>query len=287
MVADGRLRRAELGGDLARCSCRVGQRSATLRRSFAICRLGASLAARSGVLLAGGVGQRDELVHLEERPRRLGHLDAHPPAARRVAFDVPVLDGLVEDRGQAVDELADRRRAEWPAPPTPVPQFGAGVDRAPQLGGFPQLVGLERQAELGVDLVEAVLAEERQQVLGQSPAVVALRVGVDRPVAEDAALFASSHADAYSWNVGMRPSATDGGGLRLRQTPARTFARCSRARPAAVRSFHPPPQPHWHLRRSWSVTSSRAGRAWKRSLNTRVPSASVLTITLPVAARPT
>jgi hypothetical protein len=38
-------------------------------------------------------------------------------------------------------------------------------ERGAQIGGLPELVGLERDAEPCVDLVESVLAEIRQEVL--------------------------------------------------------------------------------------------------------------------------
>ena len=139
------------------------------------------------VLLAGGVDQRNELVHLEERSRRLGRLDAHPAPARRVALDVLILDGLVENAAQRLDELLDRRQPEGSDPPSaPVAQLGARGDGTPQLLRFAQLGLLEAQAHTAVDLVQAVLAEEGQQVHGQAPAVVSLRVGVYRLVADDA-----------------------------------------------------------------------------------------------------
>jgi hypothetical protein len=82
------------------------------------------------VLFRRGVGERNELVHLEEGPRRFRHLHAHPTPACGVAVDVLVLDGFVEDRGQAVDELADRRWAKRAlAPPARVAQDGSGADR--------------------------------------------------------------------------------------------------------------------------------------------------------------
>ena len=139
-----------------------------------------------GVLLAGRIGEGDELVHLEERARWLGHLDTHPSAAGRVALEVSVVDGLVEDRGEAGGELADHGGPEWShSPPAAVSQHRAGLDRAPELRGLLELVGLEREAQVAVDLVEPVLAEERQQMVGQARAVVGLGVRADRPVTED------------------------------------------------------------------------------------------------------
>ena len=139
------------------------------------------------VLLAGGVDERDELVHLEERSRGLGRLDAHAAPARRVALDVLVLDGLVENAAERLDELLDRRQPERSdSPPAPVAQLGARGDGTPQLLGLAQLGLLEAQADAAVDLVQSVVAEEGQQVNGQPPAVVGLRVGVDRLVADHA-----------------------------------------------------------------------------------------------------
>jgi hypothetical protein len=82
---------------------------------------------------------------------------------------VPVVDGLVEDRREAGGELADHRRAERPdASPATVAQHGAGLNRAPKICGFLKLVRLERDAEVSVDLVQLVLAQERQQVVGET-----------------------------------------------------------------------------------------------------------------------
>ena len=108
------------------------------------------------VLRAGRVDQGAQLVELEEAALRLGHADAHPLAAGRVALDVAVLDRVVEDRREHVDQLAERRRAERNAAPVAlVAQVRAGGDRGAQLAGLAHLVGLERKAQLGVDLVEA------------------------------------------------------------------------------------------------------------------------------------
>ena len=82
---------------------------------------------------------------------------------------MPVVDGLIEDRREAVDELADHRRPERPhASPATVAQHSAGLDRAPELCGFLELVRHERDAEVSIDLVELVLTEEGQQVVGET-----------------------------------------------------------------------------------------------------------------------
>src|SRR3954447_16312648 len=65
-----------------------------------------------------------------------------------------------------------------------VAKIGAGIDRPPQLSGLADLVGLEGQAQVGVDLVEAVRAEEREKVGAQSPEVVRTRAGRDALVAK-------------------------------------------------------------------------------------------------------
>jgi hypothetical protein len=63
--------------------------------------------------------------------------------------------------------IADRGLAEWAnSPPATVTQHGARLDRAPELCSFLELVRLEREAHVGVDLVEPVVAEERQQIVG-------------------------------------------------------------------------------------------------------------------------
>ena len=99
----------------------------------------------------------------------------------------------------------------------------ASIARA-QLGGFLELVRLEREAQLGVDLVEAVA--RRRTAAGGSRAATGSRLGVARRSAGRRGRRRSSPratADAYSWNVGIRRGADGvGGGLRLRQTPART-----------------------------------------------------------------
>ena len=146
------------------------------------------------------------------------------------------------------------------SPPAAVAQHGAGLDRSSELGGFLELVGLEGETEVGVDLVEAVLAEERQQVVGQARAVVGLGVRADRPVAEDAVDLRLQPGRGVLVERRDSSSPTGGGGLRLRQTPARTRARMFSSSTAAVRSFHAPPQPHLQLRRSWSTSCSR--RPW-------------------------
>jgi len=56
-------------------------------------------------LIASHVDERDQFVHLEERPRRPLRADEHAPTTRGVALDVLVLDRLVENRGERLDEL--------------------------------------------------------------------------------------------------------------------------------------------------------------------------------------
>jgi hypothetical protein len=115
------------------------------------------------VLVAGGVDQRDELVHLEERPGGLRHVDAHPSPTGGIAFDVPVFDRFVEDRSEGREELPDRRGAEGAGHlATLVADVGAGLDRGTELCRFGELLGLERLAGRRVDCVQAVLREERQ-----------------------------------------------------------------------------------------------------------------------------
>ncbi|HEX3608076.1 MAG TPA: hypothetical protein VHU14_00180 [Solirubrobacterales bacterium] len=61
-------------------------------------------------------------------------MDAHPLSAGGVVVDVPVLDRVVEDRGESTEHLADRRRPErHGAPPAPVADVGSGGERLAQL----------------------------------------------------------------------------------------------------------------------------------------------------------
>src|SRR3954447_12709511 len=59
------------------------------------------------------------------------------------------------------------------------------------------------------------------------------------------AILASSHADAYSWKIGILPGSAFAGAAFF-QTPASTRAMMFLSSTAAVRSFQPPPQPHVH-----------------------------------------
>jgi hypothetical protein len=163
VVGDGRARESELVGDLERALAGEPALSDLRGRGSSLRFDGELGSGERGVLFAGGVGERDELVHLEESPGGLGHLDAHPPAAGGVALEVAVVDGFVEDRCQAGGELTDHRGAQRPyRPPLSVLELGAGIPRAAQLGGLLDLVRLEGEAELGVDVAEAVLPEERE-----------------------------------------------------------------------------------------------------------------------------
>ena len=55
--------------------------------------------------------------------------------------------------------------------------LGCGRDRGADLGGLAELVRFERPAERRVDLVEAVFAEEGQEVPAQAPPIVVLGMG--------------------------------------------------------------------------------------------------------------
>ena len=80
-----------------------------------------------------------------------------------------VVDCFIEDRGEAVDEFPSHRRSDRShAPPATVAQHSACLERAPKLCCFLELVRLERDAEVSVNLVELALAEERQQVVGET-----------------------------------------------------------------------------------------------------------------------
>ncbi|HEV3047077.1 MAG TPA: hypothetical protein VGY13_06905 [Solirubrobacteraceae bacterium] len=110
---------------------------------------------------------------------------AHALAAGGVVGDVAVLDRVVQDRRELVEHFADRacgQRHRGLA--LPVADLGAGRDRLAQLPRLLELVGLERQAQVGVDLVEAVVGEERQQMALDLPAVLLLCVRADRLGAE-------------------------------------------------------------------------------------------------------
>jgi hypothetical protein len=95
-----------------------------------------------------------------------------------------VLDGLVEDRGERINELAQRGGAQGAELAAAlIAQVGPGPDGLADLVGLAELVGLELLAELRGDLVQAIAAEERGEVR-QAPAVVDLRVSGNRSVAE-------------------------------------------------------------------------------------------------------
>jgi hypothetical protein len=112
VVADGGLGEPQRGGDVL--------------RAYAVCGGSGDFGARSVepfagriecpnqglVLLARGVDECHELVHLEERTGGLGRLDAHATPTRWVALDVLVLDGLVENAAERLDELLDRCQPE-------------------------------------------------------------------------------------------------------------------------------------------------------------------------------
>ncbi len=141
-------------------------------------------------MFAGGVAQRYELVHLEERPRWLGRLDPHPLSASGVAVQVSVLHGLVEDRREGVDELLDRRRAKRTlAPPGAATDDRSCGKRRAELRNLLELRGLEALAQLSVDLVDGRGPKEREQVPSQAPEVVGLGVGVDRAVPDHPVLL--------------------------------------------------------------------------------------------------
>lgn len=59
--------------------------------------------------LARGVQQRGELVELEERAQRLGHLAPQLAIAGRVGVDQVAIDRLLEDRGEQADRLLSLR----------------------------------------------------------------------------------------------------------------------------------------------------------------------------------
>jgi hypothetical protein len=137
------------------------------------------------VLLCGGIGKRDELVHFEEGAPWLRHLDPHATGPRRVAGEVSVGDGLVEDRGEACDQLSERRWTERADPPSPaIAQLRACLERVLQLRGFLELVCFELKAVVRRDLADAVFAEEREDVVREAGAVVGLRVRANWPIAE-------------------------------------------------------------------------------------------------------
>lgn len=128
-----------------------------------------------------------QLVELEESPQRLGHPHPHPLPAGRVPVNVSVFDRVVEDRCQAVDGLADRRGSERDAAPVViVADIRAGGEVGAQVARLAHLLGLEVEAEIGVDRIETMRSEERQQVAAEQPEVVVAGVLGERSIAEDA-----------------------------------------------------------------------------------------------------
>jgi len=101
--------------------------------------------------------------------------------------DVLVFDGVIEHRGQAVEDLANRRWPERHSPATPViADVGPFVERFPKLSRLAQEAGLEVQAQLAIDSIDREVAEEGEEVPLQPPAVVVCRALGDWPIAENA-----------------------------------------------------------------------------------------------------
>ncbi|MGZ6574600.1 MAG: hypothetical protein ACXVHB_19545 [Solirubrobacteraceae bacterium] len=118
MVADGGLGEPQRRGDVLRPHAPCGGSGDFGARAVPPFAGRVECREQGTVLLAGGVDEGDELVHLEERSRRLGRLDPHAAPACRVALDVLVLDGLVENAAERFDELLDRRQPERSDPPS-------------------------------------------------------------------------------------------------------------------------------------------------------------------------
>ncbi|HEY5196525.1 MAG TPA: hypothetical protein VIJ51_05810 [Solirubrobacteraceae bacterium] len=210
VVADGRLGEAELGGDLGGPET-LGQARGDPGGGAVGRRARRPGWAEGGLLVGGGVDERDELVHLEERPRRLRHANAHALAPRWVAVDVLVLNRVIEHGCEGVDQLANRRGRQRTTPPAEaIAEVGSGRDGCPELRGLAEFLCLERLAELAVDLVEAIAREVREQVVRQAPAVVGLGVGVDWLVAEHAVDLRSKPSRCVlvegrdGWRLGLR-----------------------------------------------------------------------------------
>ena len=135
--------------------------------------------------------------------------------------------------------------------PLAVAQLGAGGDRVRAAPAASRsLWALKARHSLRVDLVEAVLGEERQQVADEPPAVVGSVFAIDRPVAEDAVDFASSQADAYcveGRNAALEPgrrrtgawTPDAGADARERRSPARRRRWLVPAAAAAARAAAP------------------------------------------------
>ena len=158
---DRRFRHPEAGDDLARAQA-LGEE--VRDESCGWPELAGDVG-EGAVLVAGDVEKRGKLVHLQKAAVGLGDVDLHPPAASGVVVDEAVLDRLIEDRRQRVDQLAQRTQAQWlDAPTAAVSEVGAGGARVADLLGLFELCGLELLAVLGSDGVQAVAAEEPQQV---------------------------------------------------------------------------------------------------------------------------
>jgi len=135
------------------------------------------------VLLGGNFQQQRELVHLQERPTGLGHMDLHPATRGGVAVQVLVLHGLLEDRREQTHQLSQARRTQRKELAVAiVAQVRAGFLRFADLARLADLVRLERMTQLAVDLVQPVAAEEPIQVPERRP-VALLGVLADRLLA--------------------------------------------------------------------------------------------------------
>ena len=134
------------------------------------------------VELSGGAEQRlDVLGAIEPNRGRSLRLQPSPAALRRVRGDQAVLDGDLENLPEAGDRLVDRRDRERAALALTLAAafVGVGVDDRFALGGrgFDRArfcdLGLAVAIDLGDrDLRQAVIREERKQVMGELPFVV-------------------------------------------------------------------------------------------------------------------
>ena len=231
--------------------------------------------ARCAVLGGGGVDERGELVDLEEGASGLGDADPHALAAGGVAVDVAVLDGLVEDRGERVDELADRGGAERSeASSAAVAEVGAGGDRVAELACLAQLVRLEGEAELARRSRRGGSEAKNGSRWREAPAVVARCSR--RSACRRARRRASPSATRRVLVEGRHRAVGCGAarGRRLGRVPdaGRTRARMLPSSARAAGSSQPPPHPQAQPARSCRTPLPLAV-ARKRRWKARVPSA--------------
>jgi hypothetical protein len=171
-----------------------------------------------------------------------------------------VLDGLVEDRGEHLQRLVDRRRPERRHPP---PACAAatrvGVVLHQRLARLRRLLDAGSLADLrepvavdvlNGDLVESLGGEHRQEVVAQPPLEVRLAGAVSPlPLRPPSFSWRSNHSEANSWNVGTsRGGAADGPGA-CGSSPRRTRSIVTRSSSSARACVHSGSHPSRTLRR--------------------------------------